>query len=123
MIFIGSFFIGISIFLLVKFFGCEIHLPSAIGAAVVTFAIVVSVIYWQLKKFQNYTLPQPGGSVLGNHHYQILDEGIHIDSAYGTIRLLWTAVKSLEETPNHFSCSLIGVPPSSFQNVPSQMNP
>jgi uncharacterized membrane protein len=100
--FIISLLIGIGVAVSINLFGGKIHLPSAIGAAVLTFVIVVSVIYWQLKKFQNDTLPQPGGSVLGNHLYQFHDDAIHINAPYGTTQLVWRAVMSLEETPAHF---------------------
>jgi len=100
--FIISFLIGATMLVLLNLFGGKIHLPSAIGAAVVTFSIVLSVMYWQLKKLQKNTLPQPDGSVLGNHLYQICDDAIIITSSYGTTKLIWRAVKSLEETPTHF---------------------
>jgi uncharacterized membrane protein len=96
--FIISLLIGIGVAVSINLFGGKLHLPSAIGAAVLTFVLVVSVIYWQLKKFQNDTLPQPGGSVLGNHLYQFHDDTIHINSPYGTTQLVWRAVMSLEET-------------------------
>lgn len=97
-----SFLIGMAILVLVNFGGGKIHLPSAIGAAVVTFSIVVSIIYWQLKKLQNDTLPQPGGYILGNHLYQVRDDAIHINSSNITTQLDWRAVMGLEETPAHF---------------------
>lgn len=97
-----SFLISMTILVLLNLFGGKIHLLSAIGAAVVTFLIVVSVIYWQLKKLQNYMLPQPGGSVLGNHLYQFRDDAIHINSSNITTQLDWRAVMGLEETSAHF---------------------
>lgn len=101
-IFIISFFIGIATVFLVKGFGGQIHMPSAIGGAVFTSLVIVTVIFWEQKKSQDYLSPQPGGSLLGNHLYQIRDDAIHVNSSCGTTQLVWSAVKSLEETPIHF---------------------
>lgn len=95
---------GISLVLsfLVNAFGGRVHLPSAIGAAVIVFTIVVSLIYWHMKKLQDQMLPQPGGAVLGSHLYQVRDDALHIQSSFGATQLAWRGIKSLEETSTHF---------------------
>ncbi|MCS6286950.1 MAG: YcxB family protein [Nitrospira sp.] len=94
--------IGIAFLLLVNNLGGRIHLPSAIGAAVLVFIIVVSMIYWHMKKLQDQMLPQPDGAVLGSHLYQVREDALHVRSSFGTTQLAWRGIKSLEETPTHF---------------------
>jgi len=94
--------IGIAFLLLVNNLGGRIHLPSAIGAAVLVFTIVVSMIYWHMKKLQDQMLPQPDGAVLGSHLYQVREDALHIRSSFGATQLTWSGIKSLEETPTHF---------------------
>lgn len=90
--------IGIALAILASTFGGQIHLPSAIGAAI----LILTAFYWQMKKLQDQMLPQPDGAVLGSHLYQIREDGIHVQSSYGAMHLVWQGIKSLEETPTHF---------------------
>ena len=100
--FFVSMSIGMVLLLLVNTLGGRIHLPSAIGAALLVFMIVVSVIYWHMKKLHDQMLPQPNGAVLGNHLYQVREEALHIRSSYGATQLAWSGIKSFEETSTHF---------------------
>jgi hypothetical protein len=93
---------GLALSLLVNAFGGRVHLPSAIGAAVLVLTIFVSMIYSRMKRLQDQMLPQPDGAVLGGHLYQIRDDALHIHSSYGATQLAWRGIKSLEETPTHF---------------------
>jgi protein-S-isoprenylcysteine O-methyltransferase Ste14 len=102
LMFLIAIVLGITLLFLVNAFGGHIHLPSAIGAAVLVLVIVVSMVYWQMRRLQDQMLPQPEGSVLGSHLYKIREDAIHIHSSYGTTQLSWRGIKSLEETPRHF---------------------
>ena len=94
--------IGLALSLLVNAFGEQVHLPSAIGAAITVFTIVVSMIYWQMKKIQDQMMPQSDGALLGSHQYQVREEALHIQSSFGATQLAWQGIKSLEETSTHF---------------------
>lgn len=94
--------VGVVIMVSVNALGGMVHVPSAVGATLLTLAIVLSTIYHQFQKLQASMEPQPGGAVIGIHHYECKDDGLHITSPYGTTHLAWRGIQRLEETSTHF---------------------
>ncbi len=94
--------IGLSITFIANDPQSRIHAPSAIGAALISLITYGGLVWWHMTRLQEHMLPEPGGAVLGIHHYRFSDNGIHVDSSQGTALLKWAAVRSVEETPTHF---------------------
>ena len=80
----------------------RVHVPSAIGAALLSFVVYAGLVWWHMTRLQEHMLPEPGGAILGLHRYRFSDDGIHVDSSQGTTLLEWAAIRSLEEAPSHF---------------------
>ncbi len=94
--------VGLVTSFLVNYSGSRMHLPSAIGAAVVVLAVLVSYLFWYTRKLQTHMLPEAGGIILGRHSYQFRNGGIFVASPHSTSQLTWSGIKSLEETQAHF---------------------
>ena len=94
-------FVGLTLTFLANWSGNPIHLPSAIGSAVIITVICLTKVWWHSKRLQDHMMPEQDGIILGEHHYHFRNQSIDVKSRYGNSVLQWECVKSIEETPTH----------------------
>lgn len=84
--------------LVLRMFGMPIDIPTAVVSLVAYYIIS----FWYQARLQNKTYLNDNGFILGPKCYVIDDNGILEKKDYFESRTQWPAIKSLEETQDHF---------------------